>query len=377
MQTDKTIHSTDSHWQKALATIRTRPLRFRPDFPDVARRWETWWRFEATRPLLILAAPKRLDIRWGKAYDLLDQPAEWLAVRRRQIENTHYVGEALPWIRVDIGPVALAAFLGAPLHLAEAENTTWQEPIITDWKQCPPLATNWSNPWLQKVLALSRLTAQDAAGAYLVCLPDLSGAIDALSNLRTPEQLCLDLIEHREEALTAADQVTRSWHEIFQALQAAILGEGAGVTQWLGCWSDTPHTVPTCDFNALIGEQDFREVCLPSLREQARLAGRCVFHLDGPQAARHAAALAQEPAITAVQYTPGAGTPSALAKLDLLRMLQSAGKPILVFCPLEEVDELADRLDPRGLAICPCDIPTEQHTPQAVDEIVGRVQARF
>ena len=79
--------------------------------------------------------------------------------------------------------------------------------------------------------------------------------------------------------------------------------------QWLGCWSPVPYTLPTCDFNYMISPAQFAEFCLPSLREQARRAGRCVFHLDGPGASRHAPALAAEPAITAIQYTPGAGTP--------------------------------------------------------------------
>jgi hypothetical protein len=61
------------------------------------------------------------------------------------------------------------------------------------------------------------------------------------------------------------------------------------------------------DFNYMIGPDDFVETCLPSLREQARRAGRCVLHVDGPGAANHAAAIAGAPEITAVQYTPGAG----------------------------------------------------------------------
>ena len=63
-----------------------------------------------------------------------------------------------------------------------------------------------------------------------------------------------------------------------------------------------------------ISPTDFVEVCLPSLHEQARRAGRAVYHLDG--APRHARALAEDSAITAIQYTPGDGTPSALAVLS-------------------------------------------------------------
>jgi len=137
-------------------------------------------------------------------------------------------------------------------------------------------------------------------------------------------------------------------------------------------WSSVPYTLPTCDFCALIGPRDFVEVCLPSLAEQARRAGRCVFHLDGPQAARHALALAAEPAITAIQYTPGAGTPSAVAKLATLREIQKAGKPLYVICPKGEVEVLAGELDPRGLALNPEGVGT----PAEADDLLRVVQRR-
>jgi hypothetical protein len=101
----------------------------------------------------------------------------------------------------------------------------------------------------------------------------------------------------------------------------------------------------------LIGPADFREVCLPSLAEQARRAGRCVFHLDGPDAARHAEALARAPEITALQFTPGAATPSAAAVIPMLQMVQSHGTPVFIECPRDEVKEVAQALDPRGTAI--------------------------
>lgn len=364
---------TVSNFADALKSISAKPLQLRPDFPEVARRWESWWRFKSTRPLMLLSAPKRADIYWGKAFDYIDQPDEWLRLRRLQVESTHYAGDSIPSVRVDIGPVSIAAFLGATLHLSESEQTSWQDPLIPDWAKCPPLTLDRSNRWLQMVLTLAQRTARDAAGRYLLCFPDLAGAIDALVNMRTPENMCMDLVDNRDAVKGAAMKIVGAWHEVFRMLHETALGEGAGVTQWLGCWSDIPHTVPTCDFNALIGPSDFIDVCLPSLREQARLAGRCVIHLDGPAAARHAETLAQEPSINAIQYTPGAGTPSALAKIDMLRMLQKAGKPLLLICPREEVDELADRLDPGGLALWPSDV----NTPQMADDIARRICARF
>ncbi len=359
-------------WSEQLCALRAEPLEFCPRFPEIAARWERWWNFSAERPLLIAAAPTGAGIYRGKAFHLIDRPVEWLAAQRLQLEHTHFVADTLPRIRADIGPVSIAAFLGAPLTLSEPEQTSWQEPIITDWDNPPNLAFDPENPWLRRVMSLLAIIADDARGRYVVCTPDLTGAIDTLVNLRGPDRMCLDLFDHRDAVMAAAEKIMDAWGPIYTRIMETVLGHGAAITQWLACWSDRPFTIPTCDFTALIGPDDFRECCLPSLRRQAAIAGRLLFHLDGPQAARHAPALAAEPSITAVQYTPGAGTPSALAQIDLLRSLQAAGKPVLVIAPKHEVAELARQLDSRATAI----LVEDRLTPTEADELAGIVAAR-
>lgn len=338
-------------WQKSLEQIQVSGLKYCPALPDVARRWNDWWRFRADRPLILAQVAKISDIRWDKAFDLLDQPGEWVRLRRKQVEQTYYFGEALPSVRVDIGPVAMGAFMGAPMHFALPEQTSWQSPVIESWENAIRLVVNPDNVWFRKVLLLTETLAEDACGEYLVCLPDLTGAIDAIANMRGTQNLCFDLYEQREAVLLAAAQAVDAWEMVFSRMYDLVLGLGVGITQWVSCWADSPFTVPTCDFNALIGAADFKAVCMPSLKEQARRAGLCVFHLDGPDAARHAETLAEDPDITAVQYSPGAGTPSALAKLPMFRMFQKHKVPLFIECPFDEIKQLAQELDPRGCAI--------------------------
>ena len=361
-------------WADKLRTVAGKPLKYCPGFPEIAGRWDAWWKFEADRPLLLATAKKKVDISWGKAFDLIDNPEEWLAVRRKQVENTHYVGETIPSIRVDIGPVSLAAFLGAPLHLSDTVQTSWQDPIIEDWDDLSRIKFDPSNTWLRKVVELAGITAAHAAGKYAVCLPDISGGMDTLSNLRGPSRLCMDLYDNREQVKQAAMLVVDAWEGAFASLYDVILEQGSGVVQQLGCWSSSSsYIVATCDFNALIGIEDFKEIGLPSMRAEAQRARLGVNHLDGPDAARHAETLAAEPAITAMQYTPGAGTPSAMAKIDMLKMFQKAGKPVYVSCPAHEVEGLIDSLDPKGLAISPGGV----ETPEQADELMELIQRRF
>ncbi len=364
-------HRRHDEWARKLGAVSARPLEFCPEFPDIAARWERWWQFAAERPLLHASAFTGPGIYRGKAFHLIDRPGQWLAAQRLQLTNTHYVADALPRIRADIGPVAIAAFLGAPLSLSEAEQTSWQQTVISDWEHAPALRFDPDNPWFKRVLELLAMIADDARGRYLVCTPDLTGAIDTLVNLRGPDQMCLDLFDHREEVLAAAMKIMAAWEPIYETVMDTVLERGAGITQWLDCWSNQPFTIPTCDFNALLGQRDFAEVCLPSLVKQADIAGRLLFHLDGPQAARHAPTLGAATCIAAVQYTPGAGTPSALAKLDMLRGLQEAGKPVLVVTPKAEVLALARQLDPRATAI----MVDDKLTQGEADELAQAVRA--
>ena len=311
----------------------------------MARRWERWWSFDADRPLLLASAHKRSDIRWGKVFDLLDRPAEWLEARRLQVESTHYVGEAIPSIRADIGPVTIAAFAGAPLHLAENEQTSWQEPIIADWDDSLNLSRlDTGNGWFKRVMELLALVASDGASRYVACLPDLTGAIDALSNLRGPQRLCLDLFENRDRVIRHSLELVDAWEQAFARMHELVLEKGTGIVHSLGCWSMVPHTLPSCDFNALIGTRDFEEVCLPSLREQALRAGRCILHVDGPQAVRHAEVISSGGRNHGGAVHPWERTPSAAAKLPMFRLLQQHRKPVYVSCPSGEVERIAGEL---------------------------------
>lgn len=371
MMTRTTAVAARERWTGVLREIRQHPWRYCPDLPAIAQRWESWWRFDAPRPLLVASVPKAAPIRWGKCFDLLDRPEEWVRARSLQVANTHYVGETIPYVRVDLGPVALASCLGVPLHFDREDYTSWQDPIIEDWNTPLSFRLDENNRWYQILTSLAQHTAQAAVGNYALCVPDLAGAVDVLANMRGSERLCMDLFDFREPIQRAAMELVETWDAVFTMFHEVGLGAGAAVTHWMACWSDIPHTTPTCDFNALVGHEDFVEVCLPSLAEQSRRAGRSLFHLDGPDAARHAQAVAQEPTFSAIQYVPGAGTPSALAKLEMLRMIQKAGKPLWLYCPSAEARELCEKLDPRGLVI----VPTDLRSPQEADRMMQLVES--
>ncbi len=354
--------------QGQLRSVVKEGLTLEPRFAEIAERWERWWRFDADRPLLIGTAPRIRGGDWNKRFDLIESPARWLEASRARMEATYFVGQSVPHIRVDFGPVLTAAFLGADLHFALRENTSWQTPLADVYERS--LEIDPQNRWFRACMALVETTACDASVSYLVSLPDLSGATDILANLRGSEQLLMDLYDRPDDVLAGLPKLVDAWEFAFARIMGAIVERGAGMTSWLHAWSEIPYTVPTCDFNAMIGPEHFAEFALPYLEEQGRRAGRCLFHLDGNDTSRHAAALSAS-SIDAIQYTPGAGSTGALAKVPMFRMLQEAGKPVLVVALAREVPELLRLLDRRGTVLFVEDL-SDQSAAEELEELVGR-----
>jgi hypothetical protein len=352
----------DNRYAEVQAHVVEAGLALEPRFAEIADRWERWWRLEADRPLLIGTAPRTGNGSWTKPFDLIERPAEWLAASRTHMESTRFLDQTVPSIRVDFGPVLTGAFLGAELEFAMRENTSWQKPLEDPYAES--LEIDAGNRWFTACMNLAREVARDAAGSYLVCLPDFSGATDILANLRGSQELLMDLYDRPADVGRALPKLVDAWEFAYDRFMAIATGAGAGTTSWLHAWSAIPYTVPTCDFNAMIGPDQFGEFCLPFLEEQGRRAGRCLFHLDGPDAARHAPALAAS-TIDAIQYTPGAGSTGAIPQIPMLRAIQEAGKPVLVIAEMAEVPELMASLDPHATAIFVEDIPDAS----AVDEL--------
>jgi hypothetical protein len=344
------IDELDS-WTRSLTRIAAEPLEFCPRFPQIARRFDAWWNQSVLdRPIFIgqvNANPKRPITR---RLELLAEPEAWLRAKQADMVQTHRVGDALPGIRVDFGPVMLGGLFGAKVEFQS--DTTWTHAYIDDdWSNAPEWRIRDEEPWWVLLRRLTRMVAEDAAGRYLVRTPDLGGSADVLLNLRGSSPLCMDVIEQPQRLIDAQSAIYPSWRQVFCELYRLCLSANAGISHWLELWSSRPHHVPACDFNFMIGPDDFERVCLPDIARQCATVGQACFHLDGSGAARHIDALLEAPCLQAIQFTPGAGTPSALAWVEMLRKIQDKGRSVLVFCPPGEVLELSRMLRPEGLAI--------------------------
>ena len=360
-------------WAGQLKEMTTATLALCPSFPSIAQRYEAWWAHDCLdRPIFIGATNAHPERPITRRLELIQRPAAWFAARYADMLQTHRVGDALPYIRADFGPVLLGGMLGGRVEFGA--DTTWTHACIDDdWRNAPDWQLRDDNPWWVLLQQLAERVAEDAKGRYLFCTPDLGGSADVLLNLRGSTALCMDVVEQPEQIEAAINAIYPAWRKAYTRLYEIALGRGVGLIHWLVLWSERPYMIPACDFNFMISPRQFERLFLPDIEHQAKTAGRAVFHLDGPGAARHIDALLECEAIQAIQFTPGAGTPSALAWVEMFRKIQRKGRSLLAVCPLAEVLSLCASLRPEGLALLVDDIPS----PAALDEIYNAFSRQF
>ena len=341
-------------WAKQLKAVAAQPLEFCPDFPTIARRHEAFWNQALIdRPLMTLDRVKDPSRTFSKHFDLLlDEPERWLDESFKDMAAVESLGDDVPSIRVDFGPVMTGGLLGARTEFGS--ETTWTHAFLNDdWSNAPEWRIDEKNRFWQTYTKLMTLTAKHARGRYLVRTPDYGGSADVLLNLRGSEGLCIDVLEKPEVVIDAVDKIYPLWHRAFSEGYRRALAEGAGIIHWICLWSDAPYMIPACDFNYMIGPRQFERICLPDIARECATVGRAVFHLDGPGAARHIDALLEVPEIKAIQYVPGIGTPSAMPWIEMYRKIQAKGRSLVMCCPPSEILKVAELLKPEGLIFTP------------------------
>lgn len=330
---------------------------FKPDWDECRPRIDAWWRGEILDRVPVMATapmpddtppgpkPRDLEASWIDPDWVVPNLERWSRAR-------YWGGEAVPALfPVSTKmPAILAAYLGCPLTFV-GQTTAWAAPIFESWDDPPPLEFDTENEWWRRSARLLETAAARAPGRYFVGLPDLNGPGEAVARLRGSERLCFDVIERPRQVKDAIDKVTRAWHDCFRECLRIVNRHVPGSISWMGIWSDEPAVDLQCDFSIMISPGMFRDIFLPSLRQQTELVGRTIYHLDGPGAVRHLDALLSLPRLSGIQWVPGAGAAPMGEWIELLRKVLESGKLLYIECELHEVEPLMRRLPHPGLLL--------------------------
>ena len=339
-------------------------LALKPDLEEATQRWLAFWQQEIIdRPCCMMRAPADgKEPVAGPPY-LSGARGDFAPVVEQALaaaEAVWWGGDAVPHYTPSFGPDQFAAWLGAELEFDEEDfGTNWVVACVDDWEDALPLALDPDNFWWTRTLEFLRALAGAFEGRMLVSHLDLHSNMDALSALRSPQQLCMDMVDAPETIDRAMGNVRALYPRIYDALYEAGNMGAYGTCGWVPAYHPVRTNTIQCDFAALIGPDHFRRWVMPALEEEAAYLGHCAYHLDGPECLVHLDDLCSIPTLDCIQWTTGARNPHFIEWMDLLKEIQKKGKSLWVPCDCESIKVFHRELDPTKLFYA-CSAPSRK-----------------
>jgi hypothetical protein len=342
-------------------------LTFKPDLDQTMQRMEAFWAHSVLdRPVTQFTVEKPAAEQIPLPESRHATTAErWLDVEYQsrledaRLTNRLFLGDSLPVAFPNLGPDVLAAFYGCELHFGDY-GTSWSEHILKDWSTADQITLDWDNAYLKKLLALTDAMLELGKDKYIVGMPDWHPGGDLLAALRNPQELALDLIERPEQVKALLQRLQPDYYQIYNFWHEKLKKAGQPITSWLDLASYGKYYIPSNDFAALIGPKMYREFFLPGIMAECRFLDRSIYHLDGPGALRHLDTILQIPELHAVQWVPGAGRAGFSKWVQVYQKIQAAGKGILVYCEVADLELVMQTLSPRGLALNISNVPSPE-----------------
>ena len=342
-------------------------LLYKPDWDEARQHLVAWWAHEALgRCGLAVTAPRADAPHVPPPVRPADPLHRWTdleyiaALNEYEHSHTYYGGEAFPvWSGGYPGHTAIPAFLGCPTTLDM--ETGWWDPVLTedDW-DVTRLHLDREGHWWRFTIDLLMRAVKESAGKSIPSIGAFGACGDTLAALRGTERLLYDVATEPDRVRAAELHLMEMWIEVYGFFYEIIREAAGGSTCWFTLWSPGRFYAAQNDFSYMISPRTFRDVFLPAIERQTEYLDHTVYHVDGIGSYGHVPALLELPRLQAVQILPGAGKPSPLHYLDVLKQVQAAGKNLHITLEPEEVEAALELLSARGLFIC-TQCATEEH----------------
>jgi len=328
---------------------------YKEDIERVREWHEAFWNRERLkRPLLIVRAYKSNVEPYKER--IVDPVTKWTDIdyiieeKERYFESIYFAAEAVPHTIVGIQNGAIAAFLGCDIEFRH--ETDWFKPVIKDWNSYKLNFDPDESKWWKFTKELFSRMVEAGKDKYFVDVPDFQSDMDTLANMRGPWKLCRDLYTCPNKIKEALDYIFENVYKpTFTEIHKILTRYTDLTSTWLGVISDKKHDVLQADFLAYLSPKMAEEFIIPNLRREAQFLDRSIFHLDGPHALDKLDLLLDIEELDGIQWVPGAGNPSAVNWLPLLKKIQKKGKVLWISAAPEEVKKLVSELELKGLII--------------------------
>ena len=334
-------------------------LLYKEDWAETKQRMIAWWAGENFgRCGLAVTAPRKgrapaptpPDTPEKMWYDL----DYWSARNEWEHGRTFYGGEAIPvWNGGYPGNKSHPCFLGCRIDLDFVTGWVHPHPAMAgEAIDCEALRIDGANRNLQFQLALLGRGAAEAKGRSIPGVGAFGGTGDTLACLRGTERLLYDLTDRCDEVRAAELHLIDQWCRLYDRFHAITKDAAEGSTCWFGLWSPGKFYATQNDFSYMISPKSYEEIFLPALLKQLDFLDHSVYHVDGEGGFNHVDLLCRVPKLQGLQILPGAGKPSPLHYLPILKKVQAAGKNLHISIAAGEVKTALTELSARGLFLC-------------------------
>jgi hypothetical protein len=349
-------------------------LETKPDFDEALRRVYAWFEGEMEgRP------PIRFS-RHNADYELRDWGGrEWATLKDRWFDTEYHVdtfidslpqrsflAETFPIFWPNLGPNVFAACYGVPYEFSEV--TAWTESALTP-KEALALSLDWESEYVKKLDEMTDYAAERCEGKFLIGYTDLHPGIDWAAAATGIDGLLLGLYDDPESVKRLARHTDDDYLRFFERYDAKAKRAGSPSVSWMGIPSFISMNHPSCDVANMFSPEHFRDFVYDGLAYHCEYFEHNIFHMDGKQLARHTDDILTLPHLQGVQWVQGVGDDAPLLQwVPYIKRLQSSGKGVVIDVLPEELPELAERLDPKGLYLC---IPSdnEEHERFLIKEV--------
>jgi hypothetical protein len=254
----------------------------------------------------------------------------------------------IPWIEAIAGCKVMAA-----------PGSLWAEPCLDDYADIRNVTFDGDNPWLVKLLEFTREMAAHSRGRYPLAVPQLRGPLDALAAMRTPQQMCIDLVESPREVAFALSVLADLWIAVGGAVLADIPPFHGGYIARMGTWSPQAVLTMQNDVSTLISPLLYEGLVLPLDRKIAAHFPAAEFHMHASEH-HQVPNLLKLQRLISIEFTleHTLGGPPLDAMLPLARRIL-AEKPLILAClDIETARRCLTELPPAGLCLT---IATNEH----------------
>ena len=337
-------------------------IKYKSDFIEMTERWKKWWNREdigrcaisikANKPVKEGDAPpplpEKVEDRWLN-FEYLKEKVDYVH------RNTEYIGEAFPiWCGGHPGHEFLPAYYGCETLFGE--DTGWTMPIIekgnlSDYDPSD-IKISSENKWWKFSQKYRNFINECTEGKSLPMLPAMGATGDTLAAMRSTEKLLYDVIDEPEAVKRFEDKLMDDWIKNFEHFYNMHKERNyGGTTEWLSLWAPGKMYVTQNDFSYMISTKMYERIFLDALLKQIDYLDYPFYHVDGVEAFRHVDLLCSIKKLKGLQILPGAGKPSPLHYMDILKKVQAAGKNLHISLLASEVKYALENLSSKGLFI--------------------------